>query len=371
MKIAIDTFGCYHARSGFGSYIFDFVSHLSKYEKCFSLFGAEIDKFSYTSGTNIPFVSASVQDNLSAERFWHFTGISKFLQKNNFDAVLYPAPEKVLPVAFKIPGVAVVQSVLSNHIEGKMDWIQKLQIKRGLYKVPRIIASSNFIKQDLSNHGIDESKIDVVYNGIDHKLFFPKILVDNQEFVDVKPFSIKKPYFVYASSLSGPEKKHVELIKAFNLFKKRTGSPHRLVISGDGYYASNVHMATFQSPYASDIFLTGFFPRAGVAELYRESTGCIFPSVCEGVGLPVLEAMAVGVPVACSKSGALPEITGGNAIIFDSDNIDEMAQAFETMENNKTLVDSIVKKGLEWTARFEWEKTVAQTFKVIENTLNS
>lgn len=370
MKIGIDTFGCDHARSGLGSYVFSFVSNLGEYEKSFELFGSELDRFAYTSGKNIPFVPASVNDNLSAERLWHFTGIAKFLQKQKYDAVLYPAPEKVLPVSFKTTGIAVVNSILSNQVEGRKDWTQKLQIKRGLYKVHHIIAASQYIKNDLVKHGIDQEKIDVVYNGIDHKLFFQPMNLDS-DYVDVKPFSIKRPYFVYGSRLSGPEKKHVELIKGFSLFKQQTGAPHRLVISGDGPYASEVHKAAFQSPFASDIFLTGFFPREGFAQLYSGSSGCVFPSVCEGVGLPVLEAMATGVPVACSNAGALPEITGGNAVLFDSDDISQIASSLSKIVSDNAFTEGLVHKSVEWTRKFEWETTVKQTFDVAQRVCQS
>ncbi|UKI54204.1 MAG: glycosyltransferase [Treponema sp.] len=140
------------------------------------------------------------------------------MASRKYDVVFYEAPEKVLPISFKVPGIAVVNTVLSNLIEGKKDWIQKLQIKRGLLKVQKIIAASCYIRDDLVSHGIDREKIEVVYNGIDHKLFYPQIDVTD-DVVDIKPFAIKKPYFIYGSRLSGPEKKHIELIKRFRFLK--------------------------------------------------------------------------------------------------------------------------------------------------------
>lgn len=368
MKIGIDTFGCDHARSGLGTYILSFMANLPKSENVeFELFGSELDRFTYNSGKDIPYEAVSIGDNLTAERRWHFTSCPKFVFSRSYDAVLYPAPERVFPINFKTPGIAVVNSVLSSMVEGKKDWIQKLQIKRGLLKVQKIIAASQFIRNDLIKHGIDKDKIEVVYNGIDHKLFFPQIDI-SEDVVDIKPFAIKKPYFIYGSRLSGPEKKHVELIKAFSLFKKNTGLPHRLVLAGaDGPYSSEVHKAAFESDYASDIFLTGYFPHESFPQLYAGSEALIFPSTCEGVGLPVLEAMATGVPVACSNASALPEIAGNATIYFDSDNIVDIALSLEKLATDKKLCENLVHKGIEWAKKFNWENTVKETIEIAKS----
>ncbi len=367
MKLGIDTFGCDHARSGVGSYLRSFTANIKQdAPHTVTLFGSEIDKFTYTSGTEIPFKSAALPDSLSAERFWHFTVCNKFAAAEGYDAVLYPAPDRVLPVSFKVPGVAVVNTILSSSVEGNTDWIQKLQIKRGLYKVQRIIAASEFIRADLTAHGVPAEKIEVVHNGIDHKIFYPVIHLDC-DIVNVKPFAIKKPYFIYASRLSSPEKKHIELIKAFSLFKEKTGFLHRLVLAGaEGAYSSEIHKAAFESSAASDIFLTGYFPHETFPELYAGSSACIFPSVNEGVALPVLEAMAVGVPVLCSNKGAIPEMGGDAAFYFDSDNIEEIAGAMEKVVSDKELRASLSQKGLERALQFSWETTVKKTFAVLE-----
>lgn len=369
MKIGIDTFGCDHARSGLGTYLLSLMDNLPEMENVdFELFGSELDRYTYTSGKDVSYDAVVLNDSLNAERLWHFTNSSKHASMRGYDVVLYPAPERVLPINFKTPGIAVVNSVLSNMVEGKKDWIQKLQIKRGLLKVQKIIAATNFIRDDLVSHGIDAEKIEVVHNGIDHKLFFPQVDMDmDEDVVNIKPFAIKKPYFIYSSRLSDSEKKHIELIKAFSLFKKKTGLPHRLVLAGsDGAFASEVHKAAFESEYASDIFLTGYFPHESFPQLYGGSEALIFPSICEGVGLPVLEAMATGVPVACSSSGALPEIAGDAAIYFDSNNIEQIADCMEKIVSDKDLCSELISKGLERAKDFNWENTLKKTVEIAE-----
>ena len=359
MKIGIDTFGCDHARSGLGTYILSFVSNISSESDVdVELFGSELDRFTYTSGKDIAYKSVNIADSLNMERLWHFTNSSKFGTMQNYDLIIYPAPERVLPISFKVPGIAVVNTILSNVVEGNKDWIQKLQIKRGLLNVQKIIAASAFIRDDLISHGID------------HKLFFPAIEL-NSDVVDIKPFAIKRPYFIYGSRLSGPEKKHIELIKAFSIFKKKTGLPHRLVIAGsDGSYSAELHKAAFESEFASDIFLTGYFPYESFPQLYSGSDACIFPSVNEGVGLPILEAMATGVPVICSNAGALPEM-GQNAVkYFNSDNIEEIASSMELVVNDKELRSVMIEKGLKRAGDFSWKKTVLQTVDIAKKVIS-
>ena len=368
MKIGIDTFGCNHARSGFGAYILYFISNIP--ESCqdeIELFGAEVDRYTYTSEKEIGFASVQLQDNLKKERKWHKRKINKFVKKNGYDVVLYPASNKVIPPKFKNHlGIIIVNSLISNDIKNeKRSYVR--QLKKGFKNCHKIIAATQYIKDDLIKLGADKDDIIVIHNGIDHKLFFPMIEFSSSDFVDVSPFSIKRPYFIYSSSLSSPDKKHIELIKAFEQFKRNTGAPHRLVLAGaDGEYAKEIHKAAFESEYASDIFLTGFFEYDNIGKLYAGSEAYILPSVNEGVGLPLLEAMACGVPVLCSDKGALKEVGGTSALYFDSDNISDIADNMEKVIDDKDLKEKMVFDGLAWANEFNWETTVEKTLKFIQ-----
>ena len=187
----------------------------------------------------------------------------------------------------------------------------------------------------------------------------------------IKPFAIRRPYFLYASTMSSPLKRHVELIKAFEVFKRKTNLPHRLVLAGsEGQCSESIKKAAITSPYASDIFITGYFPHESFPALYAGSDGCLFPSEIEGVGLPVLEAMATGIPVACSKNGALQEIAGDKAILFDSSNIDDMAAAIEKIATDSKLRKKMIKEGIEWAKKFDWQQTADDTLEVLKSVIN-
>ena len=169
------------------------------------------------------------------------------------------------------------------------------------------------------------------------------------------------------SAISSPEKHHCELIQAYSHF--RSANPdfkHKLVLTGnEGEYITEVQNAIAQSPFASDIIITGYIPHDEFPKLYSESDGFIFPSENESVGMAIIEAMATGIPVACSKSGALPEIAGESALFFDSQNISEIAEKLETIaKKNKKNINTSAE--ISWAKRFDWSKTSEELLGAIK-----
>ena len=372
MKIGVDTFGLEHGNSGLGSYLLSLLKCLPETDGAdIELFGPETDRYTYSSNRSFAYKGLDVKDNYAAEYAWHKRKADKFCRRNGYDIVFYTEGSRLVPANSKVSSIAVINSILSNVLEEMSFWGRKHIIK-ALSSMDCIIASSMFVKKDIARCGVKCGRIEIVHNGIDHSLFYPESSVESSDFVDIKPFAIKKPYIIYGSRIQGPEKKQIELIKAYTLFKEKTGLPHRLVLAGGGGdYCDEVQKAAFNSSAASDIFMTGFFPRSGFPELYKNAEICVFPSVNEGVGLPVLEAMASGIPVACAKAGALPEIAGENVLYFDSDDVEDIARCIEQIVSDEKLRTKLVESGLEWAKRFSWEKTAGETVAIIKDVLKS
>lgn len=367
MKVGIDTFGTDNAKSGIGTCLLNFVNNLPENSGIeFELFGSETDRYTYTSNNGLNYVSIKIPDNKGAEYYWHNIYIRKFLKKRKYDAVVFPASENVISSTYNKKTVAIVNSLFSTDTKKYTSYF-KHHVLRGLRKAKCVIATSNAIKENLISFGVSEERITVIYNGINHKLFFPMMDI-NEDIVEINPFAIKRPYFIYASRLSGPEKKHIELIKAFDLFKRNTGLPHRLVLAGEiGAYGKEIEAQIAESEYSSDIFLTGFFQHDSFAKLYAGAEACIFPAVNEGVGLPVIEAMSCGVPVLCSSSGVLKEIGQDSVLYFDSDNIEEMANTMHRIAEDTELHHELSDKGIKQSANFNLDKTIASVIEVIKN----
>lgn len=374
MKVGINVFCTNNGKSGVGSYIYSLVNSISKLqdkgnypEINFELFGSELQRFTFDSNCEkITYQGVHIKQSTSAEWNFHLFKLKNFVKKNKYDFVIYPAGAKMLPYSFSVPSIPVVNEVLSLSLKNNKSHWQKKCILYGLKKAYKVIASSQFIKKDLVKLGIKIDKIEVIHNGIDHNHFYPHEAISNDTIL-IKPFTIKKPYIVYATSIQNKEKKHAELIKAFEVFKEKSNLPHRLVLTGDGDYTAEVQKVIAKSKFASDIFLTGYFPHENLPELYSSADACVFPAVAEGIGLPVIEAQASGIPVACAKAGALPEFTGDSAVFFDPDNTEDLAELINTLVTDEKVRQSLIKTGIDWTDRFSWEKTAQKTIELILN----
>lgn len=368
MKIGIDTFGLAHGNSGLGSYLMSILKYLPETDSSqIELFGHESDRYTYATAKTSDYFGIDIKDDIRSERSWHKKKASRFCRKREYDIAVFTDGSRLVPPKSSVFTVAIVSSILSRAFEN-CSFFERKRIVKNLSGMDCIIASSMFLKKDLIRCGVKCPRIEIVHYGIDHSSFYPGNLEIFSDYADIKPFSIKKPYFIYGSRISSPEKKHIELIKAFTMFKEKTGLPHRLVLAGEfGACSEEVQQAAFNSSAASDIFLTGFFPRDGYPELYRNSELCIFPSVIEGVGLPVMEAMACGIPVACTKSGALQEIAGDCATYFDSDDIESIEQSIELIVTDEKARKKLVDSGLERSQRFSWKKAAEETVEIIKN----
>ena len=115
MKVGIDTFGCDHGRSGLGSYLNSLVQFLQNDDTVqYELFGAEIDRYTYGNENDVAYKSISLPDSQTAERMWHLFSANHFAKKQKYDVVLYPAAAHMLPFFFGVPGVAIVNDLVSN-----------------------------------------------------------------------------------------------------------------------------------------------------------------------------------------------------------------------------------------------------------------
>ncbi len=368
LRIGIDAFGCNHGMSGLGSYLFELVSHISNKNCEFILFGSELDRYTYpTSASNIFFEGINLKDSDFAKNLWHKTHLNYFVKKNKFDAMLYVSGFRYLPLNFTIPSFLII-----NDVQNTNNLFSNIYIKHMIANVKGFITPSKYVKTSLLNLGVSSSKISVIHNGVNLKDFHP-IELENQDIVLVQPFSIKRPYIIYTSRLLDSSKSHIELIKAFNIFKKKTGLPHRLVIAGaEGAATETVRKEVIHSHYSQDILLTGYFPHDALNKLYCASDLCVFPSRNEGSGLSVLEAIASGIPVASSNEGALKEIIKDAALYFDSTSPNDIADKIEKLVNikeNAPLREMMIQKGLECASQYSWKNTADETVEYITSHL--
>jgi glycosyltransferase involved in cell wall biosynthesis len=154
------------------------------------------------------------------------------------------------------------------------------------------------------------------------------------------------------------------LVRAF----ERMPAGWKLALAGSatGYGAAEELRAVEQSPRRRDIQVLGYVPSAALEDLYSRARIFAFPSLDEGFGMPVLDAMARGVPVVSSRRSAIPEVAGDAALLVDPEDVEELGAALNRLAGDEALRQDLARKGRDRAAEFTWESAVESTWKVYE-----
>ncbi len=245
---------------------------------------------------------------------------------------------------FRFGGETVIERILL-----------KLDI-RYIKRASHIIAVSQNTRNDLIKYlKVPDNKISVVYNGVDHSIF--------------KPYSVKlldEPYILYV----GSERPRKSLGRLLDAFAKLKGEfPELKLVKVGAFGRSKEYRRDIMKKLASlgiteDVIFIDRVSELELAYYYSSAQLLAYPSLYEGFGLPPLEAMACGCPVVTSNTSSLPEVVGEAGIMVDPHDTDSLAQAMRQVLTNSKLRDDMVRKGLEQSKRFSWEKAAEQTLEV-------
>jgi glycosyltransferase involved in cell wall biosynthesis len=210
----------------------------------------------------------------------------------------------------------------------------------------RIIAVSHFTARQVERLlGVDPQRIRVIPHGVRP----PKTLNTAKENIVLSVGSIQT------------RKNTARLVRAFASLP----SGWRLVLAGGrGYGAEEALSAVENSPRRADIEVANHVTAARLSDLYRRAAIFAFPSLDEGFGMPVLEAMANGVPVITSNRSAMPEVCGDAGLQVDPENEEELAQALRNLVGDPDLRQTLTARGLTRAQEFSWDRAVAATWKV-------
>lgn len=234
-------------------------------------------------------------------------------------------------------------------------------------KSDKIIAISDSTKNDILRlyPEIEKEKISVVHHGFFADLFLKEISEDESEKILAKYVLKSKNYLLYIGAIQ-PRKNLVVLIEAFEKIKK-TNPEMKLVFAGEKAWMWEGILERIESSFAkSDIVVTGKVPFSELPVLYRNASVFVFPSLYEGFGIPVLEAFASGVPVVCANNSSLPEVGGDAALYFEASDSNDLTGKIESILNDSTVSESMIKKGSERVKEFSWEKCAKLTLDTIK-----
>ncbi|MEK7672463.1 MAG: glycosyltransferase family 1 protein [Patescibacteria group bacterium] len=237
--------------------------------------------------------------------------------------------------------------------------IHKLLFKRILKKADLIITTSKTTKQDIHNY----TQTKAIFSTTPLGVGAPNQTTEQNSRTELTTnYTISTPYFLYLGTLE-PRKNLETLAEAFLELKQELNLPHKLILAGQkGWKIQKFLQKIDNNP---DIIITGHVDEKTKSTLYKNAEIFIYPSFYEGFGLPPLEAMSHGVPVICSNKGSLKELYQNHALTFAPTDKAALKAKIQGILTNQNLRDQLVKRGLQYSQNFTWQKTAQKTIAAL------
>ncbi len=373
MRIAINTrFQGYPYQEGYGYYTRSLSQALTEQfpDDEFSLiFDGSFDEANKLANTKQIILKPAARHPL-IWKYWYDVRLPFLLRKLKADVFL--SPDGFCSLHSSVPQVVVVHDLAflhnPNYLPASQQFYYKMYTPSFLKKAKRIITVSAFSKADIIKHyPFTRHKIEVVANSADAR-FIPAT-EEVKERIKEK-YTGGKEYFLYVGSIH-PRKNLIQLLKAFSSFKKRQQTNMQLILAGRMAWKNQAFqnaLSTFK--FRNDVKLTGYLPFEELVELTGSAYAMVYPSLWEGFGLPVLEAMKCGVPVLCSGNSALTETGGEAAIYFDPLNADDITRQMALIFKDESLRSKMIEKGLIQAAQYSWQKSARRVREILSDAVN-
>jgi alpha-1,3-rhamnosyl/mannosyltransferase len=244
----------------------------------------------------------------------------------------------------------------------------RVMIRRALRRANRIITVSNNSKRDLVDYfGISPARIEVIYNGVAAR--FRADLPPEESRRVAEKYGLPRPYLLFLGG-EKPHKNVRNVLRAFAEARRDRELPHGLVLAGPmPKNRSRVEALIEALDLGDRVVRPGVVPEEDLPGLFAGADAFLYPTLYEGFGLPVAEAMACGVPVLTSSTSALQEIAGGYAYLVDPMDVDAIARGIVDLATDPKRRQEFAELGRRRAADFSWERAAAQTLKVYAEAL--
>ena len=304
------------------------------------------------------------------------------IKKTGIDLMHFPHFN--VPMSYNDPYVSTIHDLIIHHFPDERAttlplWLYRLKligykkvIKRAVKNARVIIAPSEFTKNDiLKFYKIEAAKIKIVHEGVDLK---SKCQMSNvKSNPNVKCQNLNN-YLLYVGSVY-PHKNLEKLVDAFVILRNKYKVDVKLVLVGKIDYFYNQLQKYIISKYPninyliSNIVFYGYADDSELAQLYKNAKLFVFPSLYEGFGLPPLEAMSFGTPVAASNLSSIPEVCGDAAVYFDPNDIDEIVEKIYPVIASEAKQSLLRQKGFDQIKKYSWTKMAQETLQIYKNML--
>lgn len=356
MYVGMDIQSTVGVKTGIGYYVLNLIEQLKKIDKV---------RLSY-------YKNDSLQNLNTLKRiYWENISLPNLFSKDNPSIVHIPGfagPR----FRTRIKRVTTVHDLIGILYPENLSPISRFYWQKWLpdsiQTSDMIIAISDNTKRDIMRLlGVADEKIQVVLSAAGENF---KPITNEKQLDEVrKKYNLPQEFILNVGTIE-PRKNILGLLEAFSAYLKESKSSESLVLVGKkdwGY--QDVLKRVDELGITPQVIFTDYVSDEDLPVLYTLCKVFIYPSFYEGFGLPVLEALACGKPVICSKTSSLPEIAGGAAILIDPENVRELKDAIYKMANDVSIREEFSEKALIQAGKFSWKKTASQTLEVYKQML--
>lgn len=304
-------------------------------------------------------------------RLWQLGGITAAAARARADLIFSPTshtcPFGPIPV---ITTIHDVTPILSPCFGSLPNLIERIRLRNAAKFSSKCMTDSECSKRDIvERYGVPPEKVTVVYLGYDRETFNPSRVDLGKQSVLFDRYGIKGPYIFHHGTVQ-PRKNLERLIRACQLLWDTGRDSHfQLVLAGPhGWRYQPVHEAANAVGGTGKVVFTGALSDEDLALLLKGAELCVIPSLYEGFCLPLVEAMACGVPTVASNSSCIPEVSGGVLEYFEPHSVEEMAETIRLALEDSCVRDRLREAGLARAAEFSWERCARETMRIFAET---
>lgn len=316
-----------------------------------------------------PRTAGAMMRTLARDLWWHQAGVERAARRAG--ATLLHLPAAVGPVGGRLRTIVTIHDLHVLHAPRDFrPWFRhysRAVIPRLARRAARVITVSEATRRDVVERlGLPDERVVTVPNGV----AMSAQPCAGSESQDGGPYDLPERYVLAVGTLE-PRKNLLRLFQAVRLLADRPAT-HDLVLvhaGGYGWLADDIVRAAREPGLRERVHLLGYVPPEHLACLYARARLLAYPSVFEGFGLPVLEAMAAGCPVVTSDRSALPEVAGDAAVLVDPVSVEAIAEGIRRVWEDDVLARDLRDRGLARAALFSWERTARLTADVYASVL--
>lgn len=226
-----------------------------------------------------------------------------------------------------------------------------------------LITGSKFVKDELIKlFNVNENRVTVIYYGVSD-LYAPK--TEEEISTSLNKYGLNYRQYLLAVSTLEPRKNFINLFHAYDKLPEKTQERFPLVlIGGSGWKDEQIQKKIASYKRKNLIKYLGYLPETELCDLFAGAHGFVYPSLYEGFGLPIIEAMASGTPTLTSNCSSMPEVSGGIAILVDPYDVTSIYQGIIKLLEDNDFCENAAREGIKHAAKFTWENCANQTFEV-------